>query len=150
MTEPRKPTPAGETVSVQVRLARGTMEAVDAASERLGLRNRAETLRVLAMRGFEDFVARKRRIVRDRAERPYPLHVAVELTEAEAEAVAGLARLLQGGSVNQPLVTALNKIRRDLDFARDYYGSHVNAKPIPFPDAGDGTEPDEPQKGMSP
>lgn len=148
MTNPRKPTPEGETATVSVRLTRGTLEAVDAAARRLGLRNRAETLRVLAMRGFEDFVARKRRIVRDRDERPYPLHVAVELTEAEAEAIAGLARLLQGGSVNQPLVTALNKVRRDLDFARDYYGSHVNARPIPFPDVGE--EPDGPQKGMSP
>ena len=42
------------------------------------------------------------------------LHATVVFTEAQAQAISDLAALLDGGSVNQPLVTALNLVRREL------------------------------------
>ncbi len=41
-------------------------------------------------------------------------HVRVTYTEAQAQALSDLATLLNGGSVSQPLITALNLVRSEL------------------------------------
>jgi len=68
-----------------------------------------------------------------------PLRLAVGFTEAEAVALADLARLLAGGSVRQPLITALNKVERELGFARRAYASTPTGREIRTPsvEAGD-------------
>lgn len=128
--------PRRKGIPVTVRLGEGALAALDQlVGDGAGqLPTRGDALLALSMRGHEDMVQRRRRVLADRSDRPYPLTLKVSLTEAEAAALSALADMLQGSGANRPLVTALNKVRRDLDFARDFYASNPTGRAIPFPD----------------
>lgn len=57
-----------------------------------------------------------------------PLRFGVQFTEAEGQALAQLAIGLKGAHARKPLITALNKVKAELRWARRTHGENPTGR----------------------